>query len=110
MWRHRLAGLAVFIAMAVCVAMPAHADLDSALTSVKAQARVVDAQADKSGNMYVLVKPEKLNWNLFAGAVCSLIRPHKARIFRVRVIEITQANNSKPPATWSRLGEAACSG
>lgn len=99
------------LAAALCVLAlaPARADQASALQSVRSQPRVVDAQMDNAGNMYVLVKPEKIQWTMFAGAVCSLVKPHQGRIFRVRVIELTQANYSKPQATWPRLAEADCS-
>lgn len=103
----RLGLAAVLCVMAL---VPARADQASALQSVRAQPRVVDAQMDNAGNMYVFVKPEKLQWKMFAGAVCSLVKPHQGRIFRVRVIEVTQANYSKPPASWSRLAEASCAG
>jgi|AGTN01.1.fsa_nt_gi hypothetical protein len=99
------------LAAVLCVLSlaPARADQASALESVRAQPRVVNAQMDTAGNMYVLVKPEKVQWKMFAGAVCSLVKPHQGRIFRVRVIEVTQANYGKPPATWPRLAEADCS-
>lgn len=88
---------------------PAFADQASALQAVKAQPRVVDAEVDTTGNMYVLVKNEAISWNQFAGAVCSLVRPHQGRIFRVRVVELTQAVRGKPPGSWTRMGEASCS-
>lgn len=87
---------------------PAHADQASAVAAVKAQPRAVDAQVDNSGNMYVLVKPEKVPWPQYAAALCSVVKPHQGRIFRVRIIELTQANYSKPPASWTRLAEADC--
>lgn len=94
---------------ATLAAAPAYADQASALAAVKAQPRTVDAQVDTSGNMYVLVKPEKLAWPQYAAALCSLVKPHQARIFRIRIVELTQANYSKPPASWSRLAEGDCS-
>ena len=93
----------------VLAAVPAYADQASAVQAVKAQPRVVDARVDNSGNMYVLVKPEKVSWAQYANALCNVVRPHQGRIFRVRVIELTQANYSKPPATWQRLAEGDCS-
>lgn len=87
---------------------PAHADQATAIQAVKGQPRVIDAQVDNSGNMYVLVKPEKAPWSQYANALCSVVKPHQGRIFRVRVIELTQANYSKPPASWQRLAEADC--
>lgn len=100
-----------WILAALCAVLawtPAHADQATALQAVKAQPRVIDALVDNSGNMYVFVKPEKLPWNLFASSLCSVVRPHQGRIFRMRVIEVTQANYSKPPGSWQRLAEADC--
>ena len=93
----------------VLAAVPAYADQASAVQAVKAQPRVVDARVDNSGNMYVLVKPENLSWGQYAAALCHVVRPHQGRIFRIRVVELTQANYSKPPATWQRLAEGDCS-
>ena len=104
MGRWKLAALAAV----VLTWSPAHADQATALQSVKMQPRVIDAQVDNSGNMYVLVKPEKVSWAQYANALCNVVRPHQGRIFRVRVIELTQANYSKPPASWQRLAEADC--
>lgn len=86
----------------------AHADQASALQAVKGQPRAIDAHVDNSGNMYVLVKPDKVSWGQYAAALCGVIKPHQGRIFRVRVIDLTQANYSKPPASWQRLAEADC--
>jgi len=86
----------------------AWADQSSALADIKAQNYAVDAQIDTSGNAYVLVKPAGLNWPAYAAAMCQLVAPHQARIFRMRIIDLTKANYSKPPATWPRLTEAAC--
>jgi hypothetical protein len=98
--------------LAVTAAMlawaPAYADQATAIDAVKGQPRVIDAKVDTSGNMYVLVKPEKVAWGMFAAGLCGVVKPHQARIFRMRIIEVTQANYSKPPATWQRLAEADC--
>lgn len=89
-------------------AAPALADQASAVQAVKVQPRVIDAQVDNGGNMYVLVRAEKISWPQYAAALCQVVRPHQGRIFRMRVIELTQANYSKPPASWQRLAEADC--
>lgn len=103
----RRLSLAILLPVLLAAA-PVQADQVSALQTVKAQPRVVDAELDTSGNMYVLVKPEKIAWNQYAAAMCSLVKPHQARIFRMRIVEITQATRGKPPASWSRLAEADC--
>lgn len=97
------------VTAAVLLASPAMADQLSALNAVKAQPRVVDAELDKSGNMYVLVKAESINWTQIASSLCNVVKPHQARIFRIRMIELTQANHTKQPATWTRLAEGDCS-
>lgn len=104
MGRWKLAALAAV----VLVWSPAYADQATAIQAVKAQPRVIDAQVDNSGNMYVLVRPEKVSWGQYANALCNVVKPHQGRIFRMRVIELTQANYSKPPASWQRLAEADC--
>lgn len=97
------------LAAAVMLAwMPAQADQATALAAVKRQPRVVDAMVDTSGNMYVLVKAEKLSWGQYAAGMCGVVKPHQARIFRMRIIELTKANYSKPQGTWERLAEADC--
>lgn len=105
MSRWKLAALAAAVMLAWA---PAQADQATALAAVKRQPRAIDAMADTSGNMYVLVKSEKLSWGQYAAALCSIVKPHQARIFRMRIVELTKANYSKAPATWERLAEADC--
>lgn len=96
------------LAVAALACTPAQADQASALATVKMQPKAVDAQVDTSGNMYVLVKPEKIQWGQYAAAMCSVVKPHQARIFRVRVVEVTKAAPGKPQGSWERLAEADC--
>lgn len=96
------------LAVAVLACAPARADQASALAAVKVQPKAVDAMVDNSGNMYVLVKPEKIQWGQYAAAMCSVVKPHQARIFRMRIVELTKAASGKPPGTWDRLAEADC--
>jgi hypothetical protein len=93
---------------AMLAAAPAYADQATAIQAVKMQPRVVDAQVDTSGNMYVLVKPDRVSWGQVAASLCGVVKPHQARIFRMRMVEVTQANYSKPPGGWPRLAEADC--
>ncbi len=104
-WRVSV-GLAVLLA----VAQPARADQASAIQAVRSQTRVIDAQADNSGNLYAFVKADKVAWDQFAVYLCQMVKPHQARIFKVRVVDVTKANFSQNPNNWPRLGEAACSG
>lgn len=86
----------------------AQADQATAIQAAKAQPRVLDALVDNSGNLYVFVKPEKAPWGMFAAGLCGVVKPHQGRIFRTRVIDVTQVNHGKPPGTWTRLAEADC--
>ncbi|KAF0223727.1 MAG: hypothetical protein FD176_1753 [Rhodospirillaceae bacterium] len=94
--------------MMMAVAAPARADQVSAIAAARQQPRVVDVSVDTQGNMYVLVKAETLSWPQYAAFMCKVVAPHKARIFRVRVIELTKAARTQPAAKWDRLGEASC--
>lgn len=84
------------------------ADQASAVAAVRQQPRVVDVSADSQGNMYVLVKGENISWNQYAAYLCKVVAPHQGRIFNIRVIELTRAIRTQPPAKWDRLGQAAC--
>lgn len=97
------------LACTLVLSAPALADQATAVQDVKGQPHAVDAQVDTSGNMYVLVKPGSVNWSVYAAALCQVVKPHQARIFRIRIIELTKAINTKPPATWARLAEGDCS-
>lgn len=101
----RLSALAL---AGLMLSTPAWADQASAVAAVRQQPKVVDASVDKSGNMYVLVKPESLAWSQYAAYLCKVITPHQSRIFRVRVIDITKAIRTQPEEKWARAGEAAC--
>ncbi len=87
---------------------PAQADQASALDAARMQPRVIDAKLDNQANLYVMVKPDKIAWNQFAAGMCGVVKPHQARIFRVRIIDVTQVANGKPPGSWTRLAEADC--
>ncbi|MGE5548059.1 MAG: hypothetical protein ACM33T_14230 [Solirubrobacterales bacterium] len=101
-----LAALAV-LAAAPAVA-PALADEVSAVQAVRKQSRVVDTMLDNGGNLYVAVKPTAGAWDQFGAYLCNVVRPHHARIFRIRVIDLTSMGAGKPPAAWRKLAEANC--
>lgn len=98
----------MMMAVSAPVSAPAWADQASAIAAVRQQPRVVDVSADSQGNMYVLVKAENLSWPQYAAFMCKVVAPHQARIFRVRVVELTKAVRTLPEAKWDRLGEASC--
>lgn len=87
---------------------PAHADQALAIQAARIQPKAVDVSVDTGGNMYVLVKPEKIAWQQYASAMCEVVKPFQGRIFRVRVIDLTKAKPGAPKATWDRLADAPC--
>ena len=103
----RLSVIAVLGALAL--ASPALADQASAVQAVKGQPRIIDALVDNSGNLFASVKPDnKIPWDKFAEHLCIVVRPHQARIFVVRVVDVTAVNFAKRPTEWKRLAEARC--
>lgn len=96
------------MALGVLAAGGARADQVSAVAAAKAQDGVLDAMVDTGGNMYVSVKAEKNKWGKFAENICSVVVPHRARIFRVRVVDITTVALNQPKTKWKVLGEASC--
>jgi len=96
------------LALAVMAPSAAWADQISAIAAVRQQPRVVDVSADNQGNMYVLVKAENISWSQYAAYLCKVVAPHQARIFNVRVVELTKAIRTQPPVKWDRLGAAVC--
>lgn len=92
----------------LAIATPAWADQGSAIAAVRQQNKVMDAAVDTGGTMYVSVKPEKLPWDQLAQHICRVVRPHEARIFKVKVVDITTVFGAKKPAEWRQLAEASC--
>jgi hypothetical protein len=100
--------LAALSLVGVSISGAALADQATALQSVRAQPRVIDAIVDNAGNMFVSVKGERVAWGQFADHLCAVVRPHQARIFRIRVVDITTVAAGQPPAAWKKLAEARC--
>lgn len=100
-------GIPLGLAFALAAA-PAFADQASAVQAVRGLPKVIDAMADNQGNLYVSVKAEKQPWDQFATAVCNAVKPHKARIFTVRVVDVLTVAVSKKPASWKVLAESRC--
>jgi hypothetical protein len=103
--------LIIFAALAGLAAVaPALADVQSAVQSVKAIPRVIDAVPDPAGNLWVTVAPDPaVPWSQFAAVVCNVVRPHKARIFLVKMID-SGSVHSKQPKDWRMIGGANCGG
>lgn len=100
-------------AIAVAVAtlsltVPAWADQASAVQAIRSQNRVLDAKPDNAGTLYVFVKAEKIAWAQYATYLCQVAKPHQGRVFKIRIVDVTQANFSQNPNNWPRLAESAC--
>lgn len=104
----RFGSLVVLSLFCLTAASPTRADQATAIQAVRAQPRVIDAQADNAGNMFVSVKSDRVAWNQFADQLCAVVRPHQARIFRIRVVDVTSVAVGQPPAAWKKLAEARC--
>lgn len=88
----------------------ARADQATALASVRAQPKVLDASIDDRGNLYVVVKNETaVSWDAYGVAMCRLVRPHQARVFQAHVIDMTSVGKGAKPAQWKRLAQINCS-
>jgi hypothetical protein len=88
----------------------AQADQATALASVRAQPKVLDASIDERGNLYVVVKNEAaISWEQYGAAMCRLVRPHQARVFQAHVIDMTSVGKGAKPAQWKRLAQVNCS-
>jgi hypothetical protein len=101
------------ILAALCLLLafgPAQADQVTALASVRAQPKVLDASIDDRGNLYVVVKNETaIAWEAYAASLCRLVRPHQARVFQTHVIDMTSVGKGAKPAQWKRLAQVNCS-
>lgn len=101
---------AVLATLALLSAAPAFADQETAVKAVRSHSRIIDAQMDNSGNLYAFVKADaKVPWGQVGTYLCQVVKPHQARVFKVRVVDVTKANFTQVPANWPRLGEADCS-
>lgn len=100
-----LAGLALTSA---ALAPRALADGDSALAAARAVPGALDVRLDDRGNMFVVVKNDKVNWNQYAIYMCGVVRPHQARIFKTHVIDMTSVGRGAKPSTWKELAQADC--
>ncbi|CUW39273.1 conserved exported protein of unknown function [Magnetospirillum sp. XM-1] len=86
----------------------AWADQATAIATVRAQPKVLDASIDDRGNLYVVVKNETLSWEQYGAAMCRLVRPHQARVFQAHIIDMTSVGKGAKPAQWKRLAQVNC--
>jgi hypothetical protein len=95
--------------MMLCAPLAAMADQDSALAAVRSQPGVLDAQLDDRGNLWVVVKNDKIAWDQYAVFMCTVVRPHQARVFSARIIDVTSVGRGKKSSEWKQLAQANCS-
>ena len=99
---------AAFTLAALLAPTPARADRDSALAAVRAQSLVLDTRLDDRGTLWAMVKPERLAWDQFAVFLCKQVVPHQARIFTVKVVDVTSTGRGRKPEEWTVLAQARC--
>lgn len=98
------------VACLIVLAVPsAHADRDTALAAVRATPRVLDAQIDDRGNLWAMVKNDQVSWNQYAALLCVVVRPHQARVFTARVVDVTSVGRGRKSSEWTVLAQADCS-
>ncbi|MDO8608603.1 MAG: hypothetical protein Q7R40_18885 [Phaeospirillum sp.] len=100
----------LFVALAL-MAVPtiALADQDSALAAVRSSPGVLDAKIDDRGNLWVMViKNVKVAWDQYAIQMCTVVRPHQARVFIARIVDVTTVGGGKKPSEWKQLASASC--
>ena len=102
---------AILAAALVLLSLPgqAVADQDSALAAVRSNKGVVDAKIDDRGNLFIMViKNDKIAWDQYAAYMCLVVRPHQARIFISRVIDVTTVGGGKKQSEWKTLAAVSC--
>lgn len=102
--------LRYLVAALVALAMPGpvRADQTTALEAVRTRPGVLDASIDDRGNLWVVVKNANIAWDQYATFMCDVVRPHKARVFIARIVDVTSVGRGKKAAEWKQLAQAAC--
>jgi hypothetical protein len=100
--------LAAVCLIASLAAAPAHADRETALAAIRATPRVLDAQIDDRGNLWAIVKNDQVSWTQFATVLCVVVRPHQARVFSARVVDVTSVGRGRKSSEWKVLAQANC--
>ena len=103
--------LSPLVAALVLLSLPglALADQDSALAAVRSNKGVVDAKIDDRGNLFVMViRNDKIAWDQYAAYMCAVVRPHQARVFTSRVIDVTTVGGGKKQGEWKTLAAVNC--
>jgi hypothetical protein len=85
------------------------ADSMSAVGAVRTLPGVLNAVDDGRGNLWVAVQNRAgAQWNAYATEMCKVIRPYRARLFLVKVVDFTTIRPKSKPKDWLLLGGANC--
>ncbi|OAN54046.1 hypothetical protein A6A04_12430 [Paramagnetospirillum marisnigri] len=106
----RYATLLAGLALALVLAAPARADQATAMADIRSRPGVLDASIDDKGNLWVVVKNANISWPQYAAFMCDVVRPHKARVFISRIVDVTSVGRGKKSSEWKQLAQAACGG
>ena len=89
--------------------VPAYADALSAMNAVDSIPGVLKSQVDNAGNMWVVVQNNpQTPWNKVSQNLCKVVIPHQARIFLVKIVDVTSVKQKSKPSDWSMIGAANC--
>jgi len=99
--------LAIFLLALTPLA--ARADVASAVAAVRAKPGVLDALIDDRGNLWVVVKNDKINWDQYGIFMCQVVRPHQARVFMAHIVDVTSVGRGTKPQQWKNLSQVNCS-
>ena len=102
-FRSLVAGLAL-----LALPVSAWADAASALAAVRAKPGVLDASIDDRGSLWVVVKNGAIAWDQYATFMCDVVRPHQARVFVTRIVDVTSVGRGKKSSEWKQLAQANC--
>ncbi len=90
-------------------AVPAAADLETAVALVRSQPGVLGAVPDGAGNLWVsVVANPQVDWNSYARLMCRMVVPQQARIFLVKIVDVNSTHRSRNPRNWKMIGGANC--
>ena len=88
---------------------PVAADPQTAVAAVRSIPGISNAMEDNAGNLWVMVQNNPQGqYNLVAANICKIVRPHAARIFLVKVVDVATVVPKSKPKDWGFLGGANC--
>ena len=98
------------VTLLLCLwAAPVWADAGTAMATVNGIKGVLGSQVDTGGNLWVVVKNDpQIPWNVVAVNLCKVVRPHQARIFMVKMVDMASVTSKNKSKDWSVIGVASC--